>query len=254
MQFLKDKTGFSLIELVVALVILSIIIPLSAFFINSMKTNDLTEEQQSANHVAQKYMEEYKAKRLEELQSLAGSSGFVKDLNTDYYVNVTVELVAVPKLETVTGDIKITKASGAPQITLGGTSYVANSGDTLILVVENSRLKLKSGAETKISKSFTSSSSKLFLNIIVENNPELTLKVQNKLSDKDKMVVFNTTDKENRNKKFKMEPDEGKVLIVINTEQPEEAKEYERGADITVIVKDKDNNKELIKLTQTKKI
>lgn len=249
MHFLKDRAGFSLIELVVALVILSIIIPLSAFFINSMKTNDLTEEQQTANHVAQKYMEGFKAKSLKELQDAAGSSDFV-DSDTKYHVKVTVDIAPVPELETIIGEVEITKEGGKPKITFGGTSYIANNGENVILVIEGEKLKLKKGTDTKISMSLTPASlapNTLVFSLVVKNDPKLKLKIKNKLSAK--TMVLNTT-KENPGSNFEMETDEGKILI-LNTKQ---AEKYERGANITVIVKDKNNDKELLKIMQSRKI
>lgn len=65
----RNSDGFSLIEILIATVILCTIIPLTSYFVNSMKTNKKTELHQKANYIAQKYMEEYKAKDIETISA-----------------------------------------------------------------------------------------------------------------------------------------------------------------------------------------
>mgnify|MGYP001021494422 CR=1 FL=1 len=63
----KNSAGFSLIEVLIATVVLCTIIPLTSYFVSSMKTNKKTELYQEANYITQKYMEEYKAKDIEDI-------------------------------------------------------------------------------------------------------------------------------------------------------------------------------------------
>ena len=70
----KSQRGMTLIEVILSLAILGIIIaPTAAFFANSFKYNNFSQEQMEANQLAQKYMEEYKSKSFSELIPIIGA-------------------------------------------------------------------------------------------------------------------------------------------------------------------------------------
>ena len=85
----KEK-GFTLIEVLIAAVILCAIFPLTNYFLNSMRTNNTTEVQQTANYLCQKYMEDYKAKSKEELNP--GTYNFDEE-----GLHITVQIERIPR-------------------------------------------------------------------------------------------------------------------------------------------------------------
>jgi prepilin-type N-terminal cleavage/methylation domain-containing protein len=87
----KNSAGFSLIEVLIATVVLCTIIPLTSYFVSSMKTNKKTELYQKANYVAQKYMEEYKAKDVKDIVVGDITDESVEGLKV--FINVKEEIV-----------------------------------------------------------------------------------------------------------------------------------------------------------------
>ena len=83
----KEK-GFTLIEVLIAAVILCAIFPLTNYFLNSMRTNNTTEVQQTAI-ILSEYMEDYKAKSKEELNP--GTYNF------DEGLHITVQIERIPR-------------------------------------------------------------------------------------------------------------------------------------------------------------
>lgn len=64
LKILKSNKGLTLIELIVSIAILGIIIiPLSSYFINSIRINKIAQYRLEANHIAQQMMEEIKSQR-----------------------------------------------------------------------------------------------------------------------------------------------------------------------------------------------
>lgn len=60
-KYLKDNRGLTLIEILVSLAILGIIaVPISSFFVNTIRINKNSEDKMIANQLAQKYMEQVK--------------------------------------------------------------------------------------------------------------------------------------------------------------------------------------------------
>ncbi|MEJ8554509.1 type IV pilus modification PilV family protein [Tepidibacter sp. Z1-5] len=67
---IKSNKGLTLVELIVSLAILGIIlVPLSSFFVNTIKVNKSSENQMIANQLAQKYMERVKFSDLDNSDS-----------------------------------------------------------------------------------------------------------------------------------------------------------------------------------------
>lgn len=253
MTYRKREDGFSLIEVLIATIILCTIIPLTSYFLNSMKTNNKTELQQTANYVAQKYMEEYKAKSLVDLAALWPTSPIsLIDPETGLDVEIYIELD--PIVDPYAGRISVTGYSGSfVDINLDGTPYAgATDGDTYILKIHKpgSKEELQLGKEdgTGVVQSFELKDVKpacanRLIRLTIKDDPEVTFKVKNELPD-DLWVVF-LMDTVNPSPHFVLEV-EGKATSSTNTVSTE------RGAKITVTVKK--GLEELTKVAQARKM
>ncbi len=250
MHYYKREDGFSLVEVLLATLILCAVIPLTNYFINSMKTNNKTELQQTANYVAQKYMEEYKAKSLNEYATI--DNAFV-DADTELYVNI--EVVLDEPIDPFAGSMSVTGYfGGSIDIGLGSLTYSgATDGDTLVLRIsadgtdEKLILEKTDGTlllSTKL-KPVTPASADRLISINLEEEQQLTLNVINSLLS-NRWVVIKI---ENPCPNFILN-NEGKVSLTTNELTTES------GARITVTVrKDSDPASEILaKATQARKI
>ena len=121
--FFKIKKGFTLIELVISLTILSVIvIPLSTMFTQSLKTNSSAKVKIRANEVAQQIMERIKAS-----SSLTG--GIVMDTVDGLTVEETVTSVAPP---TGAGDYQMPAGSPTATYVPIATLVISDLNITLI--------------------------------------------------------------------------------------------------------------------------
>ena len=84
-KYLKTNKGFTLLELILSIAILSIIIvPISSMFINSIKTNNISNEKMQAIYASQTLMENIKALdevSEENLQNILNEFIVIKCLN-----------------------------------------------------------------------------------------------------------------------------------------------------------------------------
>ncbi len=244
----KRTEGFSLIEMLIATVILCTIIPLTSYFVNSIKTNNKTEVQQTANHLVQKYMETYKAK---DLATFTAEDYKTVDPETGLNVYVKVELESVKDLSV--GEIRIEDVLGAnTEIKMGNKStdpqFSVNDNEILSLrikkngSVEELQLKKKSGGSWKSInlENVTPESADRIIKLELKNDPKITINAENKLSQ---WVIFNI---ENDSPNFVLNR-EGKISSVNSVASSE------RGATVTVTVKDKNDSEELAKAAQNRK-
>lgn len=256
MLFSKREGGFSLIEVLIATVVLCTIIPLTSYFINSMKTNKKTELQQTANYVAQKYMEEYKAKSLSDYSTMGDdSTDTFTDTETGLYVSIRVLLDEAH--DPSVGSMNVTGYFGSSiDIKLGSSSPYsgATAGDTLVLRVldtgtaEEMQLEKTDGTILKTTEleTVTPICADRLIFINVKDDPQLTLNVINELPSS-RWVVFKINEA-NTCPNFILNKD-GKVGLTTD------AVTTEKGARITVTVKKDIMATEILaKATQARKI
>lgn len=256
MFYCKREDGFSLIEVLIATIVLCTIIPLTNYFINSMKTNNKTELQQTANYVAQKYMEEYKAKKLNEYTPMNDVK--ITDWETGFSVTINVLLDTI--IEPYAAKMIVMGHIGSSvDIDLGGTSITgAVDGDTLVLRVidtgtppnleEKVRLEKLDGTEIETINLQTPTPicADRLISLTVKDDPEITINAINELPSS-RWVVF-VMNKVGSCPNFVLN-NEGKISTT-NT-----AVTTERGARITVTVKKDDSDSEILaKVTQARKI
>lgn len=256
MFYCKREDGFSLIEVLIATIVLCTIIPLTNYFINSMKTNNKTELQQTANYVAQKYMEEYKAKKLDEYTTMNDVK--ITDPETGFSVTINVLLDTI--IEPYAAKMIVTGHIGSSvDIDLGGTSITgAVDGDALVLRVidtgtppnleEKVRLEKLNGdeIETINLKTPTPICADRLISLTVKDDPEITINAINELPSS-RWVVF-VMNEVGPCPNFVLNK-EGKISTT-NT-----AVTTERGARITVTVKKNSSDSEILtKVTQARKI
>ena len=264
----KRIEGFSLIEVLIATVLLCTIIPLTSYFVSSIKTNNKTELQQTANHVAQKYMEDYKAKALADIAAVvpAGAEEYTYtkvDSETGLNVHIKVKLESVENSSV--GEIKITARLGANiEIKMGNKSsdpsFNVKDNDILNLriikegSVEKLQLKKKSGGswESINLKEVTPRSADRIIKLTViadsdappNKGPVITIEAKNELPPS-WWVIFNITGADDcPNFILKRE---GNIVNVDNVASPE------RGATVTIMVKDKDDSEVLAMAAQNRK-
>ena len=253
MRFLKGKTGFILVELIIATAILAAVIPLSKFFIDTMKATRETKIRQTATHLAQTYMEEYKSLGLEVIKNIEDEKEEVD--GREYYVSVEkTPFLASGDSENCLGSINITKVSDSEirlQVVSTKSDGESISSSALpnyeyTLEINDAQIKLWQG-EAYNSIATISPQGEPELNLFVENNPKLTLNVKNNL---DKNLIINSMAV--GSDLFKLVVKQGKVGVRDN----ESIEDYQRGAHIIVTVKDKagDAGEILAEVAQTRLI
>jgi type II secretory pathway pseudopilin PulG len=269
MRFIKKEAGFVLVELIIVTVILGAVFPLSIYFINSMKAARETKIQQTANYLAQKYMEEYKAK--------------------DLAVIVPTEEEPVELIQTtINGRLFCVSAAIKPFLDpvdaancIGNMEIISNEGSAITIKMDNSNipavqgetytLRLTGDPRTRFElfKDEAESEPYVFsvtlpagepglepdpeLNLYIKNiknDPGFTLEVKNELEDR-KLIINRieekTANESPANPKFTLDVVQGKVKIC--NREPIEA--YQQGAHIIITVKDK-NDKVLAEVVQTR--
>lgn len=103
-KLLKNQKGITLIEIVITLAVLAIvIIPLSDMMVTSIKINSNSKRQLEANNIAQLYMENWKARNLNNLlndsQIESLNLGNAVQLAPESYNGYTVETRIVPQMD-----------------------------------------------------------------------------------------------------------------------------------------------------------
>ncbi|MDD4666143.1 MAG: type II secretion system protein, partial [Clostridia bacterium] len=205
MRFIKKEAGFVLVELIIVTVILGAVFPLSIYFINSMKAARETKIQQTANYLAQKYMEEYKAKDLAVIVPTEEEE--------------PVELIQT----TINGRLFCVSAAIKPFLDpldaancIGNMEIISNEGSAITIKMDNSNisavqgeiytLRLTSDHSTRFELFKDEAESELYvfsvtlpagepglepdpeLNLYVKNDPDFTLEVKNELEDR-KLII-----------------------------------------------------------------
>lgn len=293
MNLFKEKTGFILIELIIATAILAAVIPLSKIFIDTIKVSNEAKIQQRANHLAQQYLEEYKAMSLDELYTLwnvpegGENSPFDEDgllVNEDgkpvieggNYI-VKGEMKWIPNdVDNLIGTVKISKITksdeGAEGINIDlydsdgeSVSYTedlySSEKEYLLSLDNNNRLRWEDNDGVKLSNL----PAKGQLNLIVEGNPEIKVNFKNRLSSVKELIINKTEiippspEDEIPKSKFQLfiekgtDSDEKNVDINALIRDTEQVKENELGVNIIVTVKDT-AGVELAKIAETRKI
>jgi len=252
MRFIKSNTGFVLVELIIVTVILGAVFPLSIFFIDSMKAAQETKIQQSANYLAQKFMEEYKAK---DLATITATTEPIKTVinGKNLYTSVAVEHFLEPVEATnYIGKVEITSSAvGLKTIRINDTSF-DDSWEEYILRLTENRLYLSAKTpENEYNLGSVAINLPVEdpeLNIFVSNDPYMILNVKNELADK-KLIINKIETVVEGNPNFSLPILEGKVAI----RDSELIEGYERGYNLIITVKNEDNV-ELAKLAQTRMI
>jgi type II secretory pathway pseudopilin PulG len=278
MRLWKGKAGFILVELIIATAILAAVIPLSKFFIDTIKATREAKIQQTANHLAQKYMEEYKGKSLPELYAVLEQGTVLNDevkMNKrNYKVSVAVDWVIVGSASHI-GTVWIKKDSvNSVNIKLESNNQEQIRENTFFNDPENPEnaydLKLtnsnyldlysKNDDQVLLTVPFNLPSSEpKELNLVVCGDPVLELNVQNRHDFIEKLIINKTEIEpinETPNFKLFIEKDMPKDIdididaLIRDTEQLEES---ELGVNIIVTVKDAEDV-ELVKIAETRKI
>lgn len=124
MIFLNDKLGFSLIEVMVAVMLLGIIVvPVSTFFITSINNNNEAYKKMDAYLIAVDYMESIKKQKFninEDCVCIMGKTvpihdGCIEMQDEDYrtYINITENELLLPQYDNIKSlkvRIKVTEA------------------------------------------------------------------------------------------------------------------------------------------------
>ena len=234
------KTGFILVELIIATAILAAVIPLSKFFIDTIRFAREAKIQQTANHLAQLYMEEYKVIALEDIQNKEETKSVD---NRDYEIKIIkTPFLTEGESRNCIGEVHISRESSS-QI---GVKFKANqfmflNNEKCLLEATNTLLKLWKN-NSQLSSSSISFNDELELDLFVEGNPNFTVEIKNV---GDKRLTINRVDIGN-NPNFNLMVKHGKVGIRDDVE----LKDYQSGAHVVVTVKNK--GRELAKVSQTR--
>jgi type II secretory pathway pseudopilin PulG len=265
----KREEGFSLIEVLIATVLLCTIIPLTSYFVSSIKTNNKTELQQTANHVVQKYMEDFKAKTLADITAMVptGAEEYTyKKVDSETGLNAHVKVKLESAEDSTVGEIKITALLGTRiKIKMGN-----ESSDSSFNVTDNDILNLriiKDGSVEKLQmesdsgvvlgsitlKGVTPRSAERIIKLTLiadsdappKKGPVITIKAKNELPPS-WWVIFNIKGADDcPNFILKRE---GNIVNVDNVASPE------RGATVTIMIKDKNDSEVLAMAAQNRKI
>ena len=267
MRLRKGKAGFILIELIIATAILAAVIPLSKFFINSVKASNEAKIQQTANHIAQQYIEEYKAKDLNELYGITPDDYQIEhteNINGKIW-SVLVDLDWNP-IETsgLLGTVKISQDGSNINVVLSNSnatrSFSVVAGTSHSLKLDNAKRLIWDPGTFSIEFPVTTDEPKQ-LNLIVNNNPDLDLTLRNCLSSIEQLIINKTENPEAT--RFKLDVyDPGTVVegeteseesIDVTIRDTQQIEPSELGVNISVTVKD-DNDIEFAKIAETRKL
>ena len=259
MRLLKGKAGFILVELIIATALLAAVIPLSRLFINTVKASNEAKIQQTANHIAQRYIEEYKAKDLNELFGVTPDDYQIEHTeNTNGKIwKVLVDLDWNPvQTSGLLGTVMISQEGSNINVdlasSLGERSFSVVAGTSHSLKLDNTKRLIWDSDSFSIEVPVTTDEPKQ-LNLLVNNNPDLDLTLRNCLSSIAQLIINKTENPEAT--KFNLEiyePEEEESINVIirDTQQIEPS---ELGVNITVRVQD-DNGIEFTKIAETRKL
>ncbi|MGI6587633.1 MAG: type IV pilus modification PilV family protein [Peptococcia bacterium] len=259
MRCIKKNAGFVLVELIIVTVILGAVFPLSVYFIDAMKAARETKIQQTANHLAQKYMEDYKQKDLEAIAPLENEEPSVPSEEIingrSFYVSVATEQFLVPvENENWIGNVEIANSSTSGiTIQMGNSSSGVTPGEAYTLRISELIMELLNATGDQLCSAAITLpvDGEPELNLFITNNPRLTLNVENTL---DKKLIINKAEKKNAdgseaNPDFALSTKQGKVEI----RDDESVEGYKRGVNIIVTVKDQDDEV-LAEVAQTRLI
>ncbi|MGI6533071.1 MAG: type IV pilus modification PilV family protein [Peptococcia bacterium] len=248
----KEK-GFTLIEVLIAAVILCAIFPLTNYFLNSMRTNNTTEVQQTANYLCQKYMEDYKAKSKEELNP--GTYNFDEE---GLHITVQIERdTPEDEVDSITFNQRFCECQEI--LTLvheGHESDTFTVGDEVLMKIHDRAGKVMvsflKGNSTLKEIQLSNDGNRLI--IYTRNDPQLTINVKNSLpvdgsGAQPKFYVYDLSEPNKNRFKIKKATDPGEVEI---SKDPPYLSQI-AGATIKVLVSD-DKGNVLAKAGQTRKI
>ncbi|NLO76363.1 MAG: type II secretion system protein [Clostridia bacterium] len=266
MRLLKEKAGFILVELIIATAILAAVIPLSKFFMDTIRASNETKIQQTANHIAQQYLEEYKAKDMNEITAITNQVEIVN--GKEYKVSVALEWLPI-EIKGLLGTVTISKdtesgidielsslAEGSPR------KYHCLSGSSHTLKFEplGSRSCMKWGTNEPGVElpNIADEPKQKQLNLIVIDNPSIEVNIKNRT--KIEQLLINKTeikpDSEASNFKIYVEEDlenDAEINTDVIIRDTEQVGQNELGVNIIVTVNDADNH-ELVKIAETRKI
>lgn len=237
------KTGFILVELIIATAILAAVIPLSKFFIDTIRFAREAKIQQTANHLAQLYMEEYKVIDLGDIENKEETKSVD---NRDYEIKIIkTPFLTEEEARNCVGGVYISCSSTSEigfKFTNGTTiEPLVLTGGKCLLETTNTQLKILQN-DNLLGSCNISFNGEPELDLFVEGNPNFTLEIKNV---GDKRLTINRVDIGN-NPNFNLMVKHGKVGIRDDVE----LKDYQSGAHVVVTVKNK--GRELAKVSQTR--
>lgn len=151
-KYFDNNRGVTLVEIIVSIALLGIIVtPLASFFVNSIKTNILSEQQAEANQLAQSYMEEYRGKAFSELLELMnyGSLTFTQGEKTVEVNLAALSEPAVPEQYSV--QVLVNPTAGTIAITGEDTFNIVYSEEKqYIISLESNFLRLAEAGNPEI--------------------------------------------------------------------------------------------------------
>ncbi|UWG98590.1 type II secretion system GspH family protein [Dehalobacter sp. DCM] len=222
----RNQDGFTLIEVLVSLAILGIVImPIAAFFSNSVHYNQISKKQLQANQIAQSYIENYKSKSFSELNTIInnGSFGMMPPIHdTGNRVDIQVKVEAVKSVS----DISYSHTF---------YNFSAYDGETLTLIADdtsNTVALMSSSVVESFASDFASPVKVKFklpdaalplsggITINIDNQTAQKLEIYHEAGDK---LLFVPTLGDN-------------AVIVLGSEPTPESSAQEQGAKITVWV------------------
>lgn len=261
MHQLKGKAGFILIELIIATAILAAVIPLSKFFIDAVRASNEAKIQQAANNLAQRYLEEYKAKSIDAISSLDNQEEEID--GKEYLVNVDLDWISVEESNNVIATVLIAKESETEvNVTLSNNEgavvgpFTVLANNTYALRFDNNdRLIWVADDDNFITITDVTGEEK-HLNLIVKGNPQITVDLQNRLDSIYKLVINKTEDPAAPDFSLTIEEEAGAdedMNIDALIRETAQLEHNEKGVNIIVTVADKDSNV-LARIAETRKI
>lgn len=290
---IKSNKGLTLVELIVSLAILGIIImPLSTFFVNTIKINKNSEDRLKANQLAEKYIEKTKfsdsiVHENNKLTINTSDNDFTIDTTAQHNDSVVTykkdegDFVVYKKVETLKQKIKeedkekdkykIDK-SEERSITYHGEMKIEKDNDTQDKIVfednteeyieENETIKIdvQKYSDTEITIAFNNK--KKTVNNIDLSNEDINIKLNCNGNKKINLQVSSLNEPETNvyiinskdsNNEMIIEKSIGKVYIHKNIYDNTVAKK-ENNWVYKITIKVQKNNKEITKLVALKKI
>ncbi|WP_099190675.1 PilW family protein [Tepidibacter mesophilus] len=281
---IKSNKGLTLVELIVSLAILGIIIvPLSTFFVNTIKINKDSEDRLKANQLAEKYIEKTKfsdsiVHENNKLTINTSDNGFTIDTTAQHNDSVVTykkdegDFVVYKKVETLKHKIKEEDKSEERSITYHGEMKIEKDNDTQDKIVfednteeyieENETIKIdvQKYSDTEITIAFNNkkktvnnidlSNEDINIKLNCNGNKKINLQVSSLNEPKTNIYIINSKDSNNE---MIIEKSIGKVYIHKNIYDNTVAKEENNWVyKITITVQK--NNREITKLVALKKI